>query len=1260
MFYTFYSFKGGVGRSMSLANVGELLYRRGLKVLMVDFDLEAPGLERFFEGAENIQDSEVERFFKVGKNIPECRGVIDMVLSYKALRALPTTGVEPANNLTKTKFPFPVEPLSNFITPIKEHSNGGALYLISAGQRSKGDYSQFAERVQKLDWDDFYLNWNGEQFFDWFRDMASTYADVVLVDSRTGITEMSGICTYHLADVVVMFVAPNQQNLDGTLLIANSLHKRKTEQEQNNGRQLEILIIPSRVDISESPSLAGFKAQFLRELTRPPFATAKLKFENDQFDDLKIPYIPRYGYFEKVAVREPDQPVAAELVAAYNRLVTAMVELAPKSSRFYRRYFSQTRLASVLAEGAWVPKPLTDFTGYVWVFAALDRWLAAESPSIFLLTGEPGCGKTTLAFRLVQISQGEVEIEDVEHIVPGTLAFAHFCTPVDVRSLEPLRFVTSLSLALANRYPGFATALAELNESQIQIDVRQNISATASGGQVVGIQIDSIHLAEQDVRRVYAQLVREPLQKLYAQGFSETIVILIDGLDAALVYDSQDNLVSLGALAVRQLPPQVRFILTSRRDPRVLTAFNEASMLDLVNDLPFIEGDIQTYALTRLRMYAEVERQQLADQIASVSQGNFLYAKLLLDELTVNVATTGKLDMAALPRGIEGVYYEFMHREIGPDMKRWAERDALLLGVLSVSQEHGLTTGQLAGILQRSQTEIIDLLRPWIKYLHGALPDGPFKPFHASFRTFLLTNQEYQIHQLEAHQAIADFFMTEYGGEWEICQDEYALRYTPKHLLAALNAASGRKARLAMEDKLTTLLTDASFLEAKTRQVSLEAVLEDLQAAPANDAILESLGLTYYEQGEYEKAIETYKQAIKIARKRHDQKAESTLLGNLGLTYYDLGQIERAIEYFEQALAIAREIGDRQNEGTWLGNLGISFSALGQSKQAVEFYTQALAIAQKTEDLQGKGVWLANLGLVYEDQGEWEQAAEFYEKSLATMDQLGDISKTAIILSNLGNVQANRGDLDLARTLYQRSLAAMERIGDTYNMPQILNNLGIIYQQKGELQQAITAYERSLEIAQNIGNRSYEGNILSNLGNVFLDLGESSNAIRYYEQALKIFREVDDHDGEVMVLDSLAGARQESQQGDTVSDDRSAKLTIGNITGTGVAIGQGARATVERNVGKSELDQLLSPIMKIIHKVSSDKKEEAMKKAEVLKSELAKGSRADDTALAKSVDSLAALVPKTTNVLVQLLNSPNVAGNLGPVTRFVVERISSE
>ena len=54
---TFYSYKGGVGRSFALANIGVLLARWGFRVLCIDFDLEAPGLAHFFGSMEQEPDT---------------------------------------------------------------------------------------------------------------------------------------------------------------------------------------------------------------------------------------------------------------------------------------------------------------------------------------------------------------------------------------------------------------------------------------------------------------------------------------------------------------------------------------------------------------------------------------------------------------------------------------------------------------------------------------------------------------------------------------------------------------------------------------------------------------------------------------------------------------------------------------------------------------------------------------------------------------------------------------------------------------------------------------------------------------------------------------------------------------------------------------------------------------------------------------------------------------------------------------------------
>src|SRR6266550_2779751 len=60
---TFYSYKGGVGRTLALANTAVLLAQSGRNVLMVDFDLEAPGLDSFAElGITSARPGVVEYF----------------------------------------------------------------------------------------------------------------------------------------------------------------------------------------------------------------------------------------------------------------------------------------------------------------------------------------------------------------------------------------------------------------------------------------------------------------------------------------------------------------------------------------------------------------------------------------------------------------------------------------------------------------------------------------------------------------------------------------------------------------------------------------------------------------------------------------------------------------------------------------------------------------------------------------------------------------------------------------------------------------------------------------------------------------------------------------------------------------------------------------------------------------------------------------------------------------------------------------------
>src|SRR5580704_14218338 len=85
MVVTFYSFKGGVGRSMALANVGEILANQGYRVLLCDWDVEAPGLEQYFR--DDPQGSDFVA--RCGDSL----GVMDLLREYKEVVRNPVPGL---------------------------------------------------------------------------------------------------------------------------------------------------------------------------------------------------------------------------------------------------------------------------------------------------------------------------------------------------------------------------------------------------------------------------------------------------------------------------------------------------------------------------------------------------------------------------------------------------------------------------------------------------------------------------------------------------------------------------------------------------------------------------------------------------------------------------------------------------------------------------------------------------------------------------------------------------------------------------------------------------------------------------------------------------------------------------------------------------------------------------------------------------------------------------------------------------------------
>src|SRR5262245_46335320 len=156
MIYTFYSYKGGVGRSMALANVAECFYQQGLDVLMIDWDLEAPGLESFFFDPEpdEISASEFAAADPPSPDRPLAGiglvqsklGLIDMLTEYKRSY---NSILGPQQNPPNMRVPKAFEKLlrdnveagdsSDFAAVLNQHLPPLSTYLIRIHEAPKTD-----------------------------------------------------------------------------------------------------------------------------------------------------------------------------------------------------------------------------------------------------------------------------------------------------------------------------------------------------------------------------------------------------------------------------------------------------------------------------------------------------------------------------------------------------------------------------------------------------------------------------------------------------------------------------------------------------------------------------------------------------------------------------------------------------------------------------------------------------------------------------------------------------------------------------------------------------------------------------------------------------------------------------------------------------------------------------------------------------------------------------------------------------------------
>jgi len=276
---TFYSYKGGTGRSMALANIAWILASAGQRVLVIDWDLEAPGLHRYFYP------------FLADPDLVESDGLMDFFIKFAA------AAVASDANADKTQEPSWFDPYSNLMYYAYSvdfaFPKPGCLDLVPAGRQDEN----YSTRVNGFNWDRFYTAFGGGVFLEAVKQKLRAEYEFILIYSRTGVSDTSGICTVQMPDDLIVCFTLNRQSVLGRSAVARSSAAQRRSPSSASG--LRVWPVPMRIDDAEKQKRDRIQSLAMRVYDD---LLAHVSDRERYWGSVGVRYQPFYAYEEVLAV----------------------------------------------------------------------------------------------------------------------------------------------------------------------------------------------------------------------------------------------------------------------------------------------------------------------------------------------------------------------------------------------------------------------------------------------------------------------------------------------------------------------------------------------------------------------------------------------------------------------------------------------------------------------------------------------------------------------------------------------------------------------------------------------------------------------------------------------------------------------------------------------------------------------------------------------------------------------------------------------
>ena len=171
-----------------------------------------------------------------------------------------------------------------------------------------------------------------------------------------------------------------------------------------------------------------------------------------------------------------------------------------------------------------------------------------------------------------------------------------------------------------------------------------------------------------------------------------------------------------------------------------------------------------------------------------------------------------------------------------------------------------------------------------------------------------------------------------------------------------------------------------------------------------------NLGISYFNEGDFEKALEYHENALVIHSKNNNRQGISICYVNMSEIYRNLGLLDKAIEYSMKSVELFEEMGYKEGMASAYANIasfniGLADSlTISESQRikylykSVEYGDKAIELAREMKSLYIESSAANTLVQAYKRLGNYKKTLEFAEIIIATKDSMFQEEKTNAIL----------------------------------------------------------------------------------------------------------------------------------------------------------------------------------------------------------------------------------------------------------------------